>query len=139
MTESTAAIVIPASDVAAVFLTCGKSDGRLPLKDSYPAMCSHQQEVVSHLISQNRDAYAPLLIDPRMVDLGGERHLGRITNVSRRAVIHPWNTPYRWCFKRKVLRKRKLEIKRATLVRAVRLRGSQNPRSGSENNAPLPL
>jgi hypothetical protein len=50
-----------------VFLTCGKSDGRLPLKDSYPATCSHQQEVVSHLISQNRDAYAPLLIDPRVI------------------------------------------------------------------------
>lgn len=35
-----------------------------------------------------------------MVDLGGERH--------------------RWCFERKILWKRKLEIKRASLVRAVR-------------------
>jgi hypothetical protein len=74
-----------------------------------------------------------------MVDLGGERHLGRITNVSRRAVIQPRNTPYRWCFERKILWKRKLEIKRASLVRAVRLRGYQSPRNGSENNAPLPL
>jgi hypothetical protein len=54
-----------------------------------------------------------------MVDLGGERH--------------------RWCFERKILWKRKLEIKRASLVRAVRLRGYQSPRNGSENNAPLPL
>ena len=73
-----------------------------------------------------------------MVDLGGERHLGRITNVSHRAVIQP-RTPYRWCFERKILWKRKLEIKRASLVRAVRLHGSQSPRNGSENNAPLPL
>jgi hypothetical protein len=70
-----------------VFLTCGKSDGRLPLKVSYSTTCSHQQEIGTHLISQNRDAYTSLLIDPRMVDLSGERHLGRITNVSRRAVI----------------------------------------------------
>ena len=74
-----------------------------------------------------------------MVDLGGERHLGRITNVSRRAAIQPWSAPYRWCFERKILWKRKPKVKRATLVRAVRLHGSQNPRSGSENNAPLPL
>jgi hypothetical protein len=120
-----------------VFLTCGKSDGRLPLEVSYSTTCSHQLEIVTHLISQNRDAYTSLLIDPRMVDLSGERHLGRITNVSRRAVM--WNTPYRWCFERKILWKRKLEVKRATFVRTVRLYGSQNPRSRSENYAPPPL
>ena len=75
-----------------VSLTCGKSDGRLPLKVSYPATCSHQEEVATHLISQNRDAYASLLIDPGMVNLGDERHLGRISNVCHRAVIQPSHT-----------------------------------------------
>jgi hypothetical protein len=51
------------------------------------------QEVTTHLISQNRDAYATLIIDPRMVDLGGKRDLGWITNVGRRAVIQLWNIP----------------------------------------------
>ena len=76
-----------------------------------------------------------------MVDLGGERHLGRITNVSRRAVMQPWNMSYRWCFERKILWKRKFEVKSASLVRAVRLRGfsEYEERKLSDNNAPPPL
>jgi hypothetical protein len=76
-----------------------------------------------------------------MVDLGDECHLGRITNVSRRAVIQSWNMSYRWCFERKIFWKRKFEGKRASLVRAVWLHESQNQnlRSVSENNAPPPL
>lgn len=59
-----------------------------------------------------------------MVDLGGERHLRRITNVSRHAVIQPWDVSYRRCFERKIFWKRKFEVKRASLVRAVRLHES---------------
>jgi hypothetical protein len=73
-----------------VFLTCGECDGRLPLV-SYPDTFAASQEVTTHLISQNRDAYATLIINPRMVNLGGKRYLEWITNVSRRAVIQSWN------------------------------------------------